>query len=116
MLLNLSNHPFSNWPENQKEIALRIYGHVEDLGFPLIHPEWTHDQVEQLAEQWLSKIKLLPPATVHLMGELTFCFILADKCRQAGIACVASTTERIVEMKGEQKVSVFQFRQFRPYY
>lgn len=116
MLINLSNHPFDKWTANQKSTALRLYGEVKDLDFPYIDPSWSLDQVHQLAEEYLSKIKLLPPATVHLMGELTFCFTLASLLKAQGIPCVASTTNRMVEEVDGKKLSTFKFVQFRPYF
>jgi len=116
MLINLSNHPFSSWSENQQQTAIRQYGEVVDLPFPHIDPATDHDQVLMLAEDYHSKIRQMPPATVHLMGELTFCFILADLLRKVGIACVASTTRREVVMHNEVKTAVFDFVIFRPYY
>lgn len=38
MLLNLSNHPSSYWPDNQMEWAINIYGKVKDLPFPHVDP------------------------------------------------------------------------------
>lgn len=116
MLINLSNHPFSAWPENQQQTAIRQYAEVVDLPFPHIDADADHDQVLMLAENYLSQIRKMPPATVHLMGELTFCFILADLLRKVGIACVASTTRREVVMHHNVKTAVFDFVKFRPYY
>lgn len=116
MLLNLSNHPFEFWPENQKEAAIEQYGSVEDMPFPQIDPSAERDHVMRLAEDYLSRIKLMPPATVHLMGELTFCYMLANMLREAGIYCVASTTERKVTIENDTKTAVFTFVRFRPYY
>lgn len=116
MLINLSNHPFEKWPSDQRNTALQLYGEVRDLDFPNIEPTWSLDQVRQLAEEYLAKIKLLPPATVHLMGELTFCFTLASLLKSTGIPCVASTTQRIVEEVEGRKISTFTFVQFRPYF
>lgn len=93
-----------------------MYGEVRDLNFPYIEPSWSLDQVRQLAEEYLAKIKLMPPATVHLMGELTFCFVLASLLKSIGIPCVASTTQRIVEEVDGKKLSTFIFVQFRPYF
>ena len=116
MLINLSNHPYSKWSDLQKETAHRLYGEVMDMEFPHIDPEWSRDKVQELAEKYLSKIKLMPPATIHLMGELIFCFVLAALLKSAGIPCVASTTQRVVEEVDGRKISTFTFVQFRPYF
>lgn len=116
MLINLSNHPHTKWSDHQKETALRMYGEVMDMEFPHIDPSWSKDQVYELAENYLSKIKLLPPATIHIMGELTFTYIFVNIAKKADISCIASTTERIVQEKHGQKLVEFWFGQFRPYF
>jgi hypothetical protein len=115
MLLNISNHPSTKWTTEQINAALTTYGKVEDLHFPNIPPGHTEDQVDQLAEQYLAKVKALNPKTVHLMGEMTFTFALVTKLKKAGIPCIASTTNRIVEEKDGKKIVQFQFVQFREY-
>jgi hypothetical protein len=116
MLLNLSNHPFDKWSDSQKNAALALFDRVEDLPFPHIDPHWTPSEVETLVDSYVEKIVTLKPSAVHLMGELTFCFLLAQKLKNAGIPCLASTTERIVQEQGDQKISTFRFVQFRPYF
>ena len=50
------------------------------------------------------------------MGELTFCYYAIRLLKKAGIRCVASTTERIVEKSEDyQKLVRFSFVQFREY-
>ena len=54
--------------------------------------------------------------TVHVMGELTFCFSVVQQLKEKGVRCVASTTERIVEETADnKKVTQFSFVQFREY-
>jgi RNase P subunit RPR2 len=118
MLLNLSNHPSNNWPENQRSAALQ-YGEIIDMPFPNISPNATQEEIETLAQEYLEQIKNMAQhqqVTVHLMGELTFCFNLVQLLKREGIPCVASTTERIaVEAEDGSKTSQFKFVQFRPY-
>ena len=118
MLLNLSNHPSAKWPPDQMQTATQQYGSIEDLPFPQINPHWSADQVVQLAEQYYIQIRQLDPfpTAVHLMGELTFTFALVTKLKAAGISCVASTTERIVNFEQNgNKHSTFRFIHFRQY-
>ncbi|WP_231999441.1 hypothetical protein [Prevotella melaninogenica] len=50
------------------------------------------------------------------MGELTFCYYAVRLLKKAGIRCVASTTERIVEeTEDHRKLVRFSFVQFREY-
>ncbi len=118
MLLNLSNHPFSNWPPNQLQAALKQYDSIQDMDFPAIDPGWSEDEAVQLAEKYYCKIRKMDPfpAAVHLMGELTFTFALVQKLKAAGIPCVASTTERIIKFEQDgTKNSTFHFVRFRAY-
>lgn len=115
MLLNLSNHSSTNWPQNQMQAAIAQYGTVQDLPFPQINPEWTSDQVLQLAEEYEIKIRKINPSAVHIMGELIFTFMLVNKLTSIGIPCVASTTKRNVKEEDGKKTSAFEFVRFRSY-
>ncbi len=120
MLINLSNHPSALWEQPQVEAALP-WGRVEDLPFPLVDPAGDGHHIEALARDYLDrilrKLKQEPgPHAVHLMGELTFCFALAQLLTRQGIDCVASTTQReVVSQNGGDKTSRFSFVQFRAY-
>lgn len=120
MLINLSNHPHQNWPQNQYNSAVDHYGSIIDMPFPSIEPDASLDQVRLLAEKYYGKIRKVSSkeiVTVHLMGESTFCFQLLLMLKDAGIPCVASTTKRVVEVNDKgQKVSSFVFYQFRHYF
>jgi hypothetical protein len=115
MLINLSNHPSTKWTTEQSAVVEKIYGNINDLPFPQIAPGATKKEVRKLAKQYLKKIKELEPDAVHLMGEMTFTFALVTKLKKAGIPCIASTTNRIVEEKDGKKIVQFQFVQFREY-
>lgn len=116
MLLNLSNHPSSSWPEVQLQSAIQQYDTVKDLAFPQINPASTSDEVKQLAEEYEARIRKINPAAVHIMGEMTFCFELIARLKAIGISCVASTTQRVAEEDDHgNKISRFNFVSFRPY-
>ena len=73
-----------------------------------------------MAEKTLGKIyQTAYPArevTIHIMGEMTFTFRLVEKLKAAGIRCVASTSERVVqELSDGKKVVQFSFVRFREY-
>lgn len=121
MLINLSNHPSSDWPEKQLEAAKK-YGHVVDLPFPAIDPEAETYNIEQLVEAFEIKVReLLAESStgadaVHIMGELTFCFALVARLQKAGILCLASTTNRqAVDQPNGSKITRFEFVRFREY-
>lgn len=117
MLLNLTNHPLAAWSSEQRAAAEAQFGAIQDMPFPNIPPHWTDAEVAQLAQEYADKIAAMPaPLTVHLMGEMTFTCTLVRRLQARGIACVASTSERISEEKPDgQKLITFRFVQFRAY-
>ncbi|MDG1432387.1 MAG: CRISPR-associated protein [Saprospiraceae bacterium] len=115
MLLNISNHPSSRWTDQQKKTAEQQFETIEDLAFPNISPEATAGDVQILAGEFIKKINKRSPKAVHLMGEMTFTYALVSKLKKAGIKCIASTTNRIVEEKDGKKIVQFQFVQYREY-
>jgi hypothetical protein len=118
MLINFSNHPSSNWPEEQKIAALQ-FGDIVDFPFPAINPEGDSLYIEKLAEEYLNiivnKYFSRPLPTVHIMGELNFTFSMVRLLRHYGFTCIASTTERVTAEKSGTKTSEFRFKQFRKY-
>jgi hypothetical protein len=119
MLINLSNHPSNNWTTRQIEAA-KEYGEVKDLPFPAIDPFASTEDISELADQYCVEIvnilnKHSANSAVHLMGELTFCFVLVYKLQHKGIKCLASTTERLVTENGNAKTVEFNFCRFREY-
>ena len=126
MLLNISNHPYMQWSEEQRTEAQYQYGPVHDLPFPEIDPELGSAGVEKLARDFARQAAALLQQTsdstgehsknaVHVMGEFTFSFALVSLLQQQNIRCVASTTRRMVELAGGQKISHFRFCRFREY-
>lgn len=116
MLLNLSNHPSSTWPEKQKETAMKKYGEIQDLRFPLVDPALGDKELDGLVNQYLVKVMELKPVAVHIMGEMTFTFRIITKLKESGIHCVASTTRReSIEDGNGKKTSIFSFVRFRDY-
>ena len=118
MFINFSNHSLSTWTERQIKAA-KEYGELEEIVFPNINPQFTTEQVQMLATDYVAKILTHYPIeilTVHVMGELTFCFSVVQQLKEKGVRCVASTTERIVEETADnKKVTQFSFVQFREY-
>jgi len=119
LLLNLSNHPAANWSPEQRTMAILLFGGIEDIPFPAVDPGAEPLEVAQLAGEYFKKIVERPDkmqCTVHLMGEMTFCYKLIARLKKAGIAVVASTTERTVtEETPGKKIVQFQFVRFRDY-
>ena len=117
MLLNLSNHPSSTWPEKQIKLANELYGAIQDMSFPQIDPKIDEAGIHSLASEYLQKTLALKPKAVHLMGELTFTFELVQLLKNHGINVVASTTNRsTVDLPDGTKNVKFEFIRFRNYY
>ena len=119
LLINLSNHPYSCWGEQQRKAA-QIYGECIDLPFPNINPFWNEEDIEKLSEQYLNKILEMREkrmVTVHVMGELTFCYSMIRKLLVNHIDCISSCAERDVEYVDDNHVKqvVFNFMRFRKY-
>ena len=132
MLINLSNHTSDQtrpepdrWSATQYQTAIETWGHIIDLGFPVVPPKADETEIDILADQYVNQCKKLfadhhkvgGSDAVHVMGEMTFTYAMVNKLREAGIMAVASTTERVVEADSMgNKVSKFRFVQFRPYF
>lgn len=119
MLINLSNHPHNQWTEEQHQAASQ-FGEVVDLPFPNVSPEATTEQLLPLIDEYYNRITQLgkqDAVVVHLMGEMTFTFMLVARLLNAGYRCVSSTTERIVKESTNAggKTVFFQFTNFRDY-
>lgn len=119
LFLNLSNHSSDKWSKAQLDAA-RAYGEVVDMPFPVIDPGATTEEIHRLAEEYADRITSSylgrDLMTVHLMGEMTFCFRLVTLLHARGVRCVASTTQRKTsELEGSKKESIFEFEAFREY-
>jgi|DewCreStandDraft_4_1066084.scaffolds.fasta_scaffold141452_1 hypothetical protein len=118
MLINLSNHPFEQWSEIQKQTAIQLYGDVTDMLFPQINPEADDKEVLKIAEEYFNNIInsfSYKDFAVHIMGELCFCFTIIQMLQKYGIKCIASTSKRNVVQKENVKTTVFEFCRFREY-
>jgi hypothetical protein len=118
MLLNLSNHPSSKW-SNEQLVAAKQFGGIVDMQFPEVNPMGDEKYINQLAIDYLHKVKELACngiVTVHIMGEMTYTYALVNMLLNENIDCIASTTERIVNEFGNgQKQATFRFVRFRNY-
>jgi hypothetical protein len=117
MLLNISNHPSDQWPENQKNKAKELFGGLLDMPFPTVDPMSNADEVALLVEKYISEAKKQNPMAVHVMGEMTFVYRFVETMKSFGIPCYASTTMRkVVEKENGEKISYFDFVNFRSYF
>ena len=118
MFVNFSNHPSRYWDNKQRE-ASQYYGELLDIPFPQIAPNANDGELEKLAQDYVQQIvSLAEPKdiTVHIMGEMTFTFMVVSKLKELGIKCIASTTERKTTYNDDgTKLSEFSFVKFREY-
>lgn len=118
MLINLTNHPYAVWDEKQKGAAA-AYGECVDIPFPAIPAMADEQEILRLARDYADRIvplKKVGEATVHVMGEQTFCFALIRILQDEGIRCIASCSERDVTMAADGSKQVrFHFARFREY-
>lgn len=120
MLLNLSNHPSSHWPDNQKSVALEQFGEIADLSFPAIDPEDDTYKIQKRAIEYanivMQQFQGQNIKAVHLMGEMTFTLALTACLQKQGIQVYCSTTRRnVIEEKDGKKTTRFEFVRFRAY-
>lgn len=118
LLINLSNHPSAGWGARQREAA-EMYGEIEDMDFPAIPPEAGEREITDLAEEYVAQIEERAETrdvTVHIMGEMTFCYAVITRLQPLGIPCLASTTRRqVTETADGVKEVRFDFETFRRY-
>ncbi len=119
MFVNLSNHPSNRWERAQLETARENYGEIVDMPFPQVTPDASNDELQILAQEYVQRIMSLTKSqtvTVHIMGEMTFTFMVVTRLKELGIKCVASTTERKTTYNDDgTKLSEFSFVKFREY-
>lgn len=127
MFINVSNHPSSNWNEEQIAAA-EAYGTITDLPFPQIEPAETEEELNALVEKTHQKVKELiaadeagiPGAVVMLQGEYVFTYRLVCALKADDIRVVASSSKRYVtevpQPDGSSiKTSKYLFAGFREY-
>lgn len=118
MLINFTNHPSQHWEDTQRKASL-AYGELVEMPFPHVDPHATKEDLQVIAQECVQRIVSSGSAqhlTVHVMGEMTFTFMVVTRLKELGIRCVASTTERKVAYTAEGvKQTEFSFVQFREY-
>ena len=118
MLINLSNHPSTDWSPEQLQQASQ-YGPVVDLPFPEVEAQEDETYIAGLAQEYTDKIINIAkhkPATVHTMGEMTLTFAMVKRSQAAGYTCIASSAQRVVqELPNHKFLKTFRFIRFRQY-
>jgi len=117
VIINLSNHPSSDWNNEQISAA---GGEIIDVPFPAIDPNYDDEEIDSLVSKYFDIIMSYKDKyeniIVHIMGEMTFLFKLVTLLKSKDIQCIASTTDRIVKEIGPNKKEVkFKFIRYRQY-
>lgn len=117
-LVNLTNHPRSEWSEAQREWFESRYSRLIDLPFPQIHPESTSIEVCELAESMMPMVLAYSPCHLLVMGESTFMVAMVRLAQFAGLRVIATTSRRNVEVLDDGRmIRRFDFvgvREFEP--
>ena len=119
MIINLSNHPSGTWDNFQKE-AIRKYGEIIDIEFPILSAQIDEQEVEKLVNDYADKVTKYNPEAVMVQGEYTFTYRLVNKLKESGITCISACSERMTTIENNldgscKKTSVFRFVKFREY-
>ena len=116
MLINLSNHPSSGWSDEQLRDCAP-YGEVVDMPFPRVDPAWGEADVARVADEVCRRILAMEDVrAVHVAGEHTLTFAVVTRLLRAGVCCLTSTTDRIVQdLPDGQMVKTFRFVRLRKY-
>ena len=125
MFINYSNHPSAGWMDEQKNEASTAYGSIADVPFPAVPVEYTSDEVRQLAEAEVKKLRneLQESSDIRnavmCQGEFTLSYAVIFGLQAAGIRVVSAVSERKTVEKIENgtsgKTSFFCFAGFREY-
>lgn len=118
VLINLSNHPYDKWPEEQKEAA-KAYGACRDMPFPAVDPDADEEEIQKMADdivRELLKLEADCKLTVHVAGEMSLTFALVSKLKSHGIKCIVATSCRnTTDLPDGRKLIEFRFKKFREY-
>lgn len=117
--INVSNHVSDNWSEAQLSAA-RAYGEIVDMSFPAVSPYAESEEIDALVREYLDRISAFDVAVVMLQGEFVFTYRLVNALKSKGVKVLSACSERKVTERLDnegrtQRISVFEFVQFREY-
>lgn len=116
MLINLTNHPSSQWTKEQRDACSDFDG-IVDLDFPLVDPAWDETKIARVADDICSHIANIKGVeAIHVAGEHTLTFAIVARLLQAGYRCLTSTTERrSIDLPDGRIIKAFRFVRLRDY-
>lgn len=119
VFINLSNHSSDKWSKPQLAAA-RTYGEIVDIAFPTVPPFATGELIDALVQEYLDRLSAFDISAVMVQGEFVFTYRLVNALKSKGIkvlsACSERKTDERIDSEGRtQRVSIFEFVQFREY-
>jgi hypothetical protein len=112
--LNISNHPSDKWTPEQVEAAKSLGGLPSDVKFPHVDPQWSTEEVQNVAKKLVMSLDLVEVAGAMVAGEPLMTLCIVRNLQAIGVRCFSATTERsVVEGKDGVKTSKFNFVRFR---
>ena len=117
VLVNISNHPSTNWSEKQKE----GWKEIVDIPFPKIDPRASEEEIIQMVGDLHKKLLKEGYRNIMIQGEFSFvsAFLLRNSaCENSHFKFWVPTTDRkVTEIKNPDgtvtKKSEFRFVQWR---
>lgn len=120
IFVNYTNHPSSFWAAEQINEAEKL-GKVVDIPFPVVPPQATEREIQDMVTEQVEKIIALTPVAVLCQGEFSLCYGIVSRLKKHGIKVLAACScrqvmESIDDISGNgQKVTSFKFVRFREY-
>ena len=120
MFLNISNHKSQNWPEKEREAAMK-WGCIMDLPFSPVRADAKKEEIQSMAENLVREAVRLSPSVCLCKGEYSLTYHVVQGLKRYGIPVVCACSERnthetvLTETGTVQKKVVFNFVQFREY-
>lgn len=117
MLINFSNHPVTEWSEDQLATAKKEYGIVADLPFPKIDPAADNETLMKLSTAYLKDINSIfdnnqcAKRVVHIVGEFRLVYMMVLLLQKQGISCICATRIK----RGGDQSGDYQFQHFKSY-
>lgn len=115
MFINFTNHPCSNWGNDQIKEAEK-YGEVKEIPFPAIIPHASKIDIQNLAEEYANNILALLKQgennAVLCQGEYSFCFAVTSLLKNSSVKVLCACSERRVveDFDGKKNIKKSEFR------
>lgn len=119
MIVNFTNHPSSNWCDEQVKAAT-CWGNIIDMAFPDVPAAADDNDIALLADTYSARIRGLSPDAVLVQGEMTLSFAVVERLRRSNITVLCAASERVCKTSLAEdgstiRRSVFKFVRFRRY-